>query len=650
MNMKKGLISLLLIGAALPAPAQTDDPVVMTVNGKDIRRSEFVYSYSKNNTDESIEKKSLDEYVELFKNFKLWIAEGEAQQIDTTAAFRTEFSEYRSQLAAPYLKEPETDEALLRREYGYMQEMVEMSHILVIFPGFPDKRELLPADTLATLKKAQDILKRVQKKGADFAAIAREVSDDNNTKERGGYLGWFSGLKITFPLESASFNTPEGQCAIARSGFGYHIIKVNARKPHPGEFHAAHILVSVPRNADTVQIADAEKKIKEIYDKALAGEDFAELAKTNSDDKNTAGKGGDIGWFDPNTMVQEFRTAVENLKDNEISAPIRTAYGFHIVKFLGRRPNASYENTKEQIASTLSRYGYFIPVHQPGIDKLKKELRFTKNDNSYEKLTKTAITIFPFDSLYTETFKADNEALFSISGQAYKISDFIAWLNKNNRSPQTLSTEIIDDRIANFEYQSLYEYRDSHLEAENEEFRNLVQEYRDGIILFEVKNREIWDKASNDTLGLEQFFIANKQKYKWNQPRFKGYVVLTKDADTQKQMQKEIRKMKPEEAAAYLLNNYKVGEVSYVKIEKGLFAKGDNKYVDAKIFGQAAPDFPEGYNDYFLIGKKINNPESADDVRGQIITEYQDYLEQIWTERLNAKYPVSINQDALKGL
>jgi len=650
MNMKKGLISLLLTVAALPMSAQNDDPVVMTVNGKDIRRSEFVYSYGKNNTDESVEKKTLDEYVDLFKNFKLWIAEGEAQRIDTTVAFRNELADYRSQLAAPYLTAPETDDALLRREYGYMKEMVEMSHILVTFPGFPEKRQALPADTIAAFQQAQAILKRLQKKGADFAAIAKETSADPGSKDKGGYLGWFTGLKINYPLEGPSFNTPVGQLALARSSYGYHILKVNNRKPHPGEYHAAHILITCPKDADTVQTAEAENKINVLYEKAMQGENFSDIARNYSDDKNTSNKGGDIGWFDPNTMVVEFRETVEKLKDDEISKPIRSAYGFHIVKLLGKRPVQPYEDKKESIANDLSRYGYFIMVHQPGIDKLKAEFQFAKNDATYAKLAEAATTIFPADSAYLAQFGANNETLFTIKDKTCTVADFIAWLTKNHRSPQTLSTEMLADRIANYEYETINKYRDEHLADANTEFRNLLQEYRDGIILFEVKNREVWDKASNDTAGLEQFFAANRAKYSWTAPRFKGYVVLTKDAVTQKQMKKEIGKMKPDDAVRYLLDNYKVGDVSYVKVEKGLFAKGDNQFVDNTIFGQAAPQFPDGYSDFFLLGKKISNPESADDVRGQIITDYQDYLEQVWTERLNSKYPVTINRDALQGL
>jgi len=646
----KHFISLLLLTISLSVAAQDNDPVVMSVNGKDIKKSEFVYSYNKNNTEESIERKSLDEYVELFKNFKLWIAEGETQKLDTLPSFLIELSEYRSQLAKPYLTDPEPDESVLKKEYERLKEMVELKHILFAFPGVPRSVKVLPSDTLETYKKAGDIMKRIQK-GAKFEDLVAQYSEDPGNKDDSGYIGWFPGMSITRSLEDAAFTTPVGKSVLARSNYGYHILKINAKKPYPGQYNAAHILVSSLPDADTVQVSDALKKINQAYDKALKGEDFSELAKNYSDDKNNSEKGGNLGWFDFNIMVKEFQDAINSLKNiGDISKPFKTRYGYHIVKLLGKKPIEPYEEKKQEIEKQLGSGGFFIPTHQLEIDKIKEKSNFKKTEAAYNKLITASETIYPTDSIFYENFANDKDELFKIENTSFTIADFITFLKAYSRSPYVVSTELIVDRLENFEYEALNKVKEQNLENLYPEFKNLIQEYRDGIILFEIKNREVWDKASIDTEGLENYFVANKQKYAWEEPHFKGYVILAKDSKTKKKMQKETSKMKPEDAVKFLSDNYKVGDVSYVKFEKGLFKQGENAFVDQEIFKTGQAEFPEGFGDFFLIGKKLNEPASIDDVKGLIITDYQDYLEQEWIENLNRKYAVKIYQDVLNTL
>jgi peptidyl-prolyl cis-trans isomerase SurA len=649
--MRKHLFMLLFAAAPIVATAQSSDAVVMTVNGKDITKSEFLYSYNKNNTEETVEKKSIDEYVELFKNFKLWIAEGETQKVDTSRAFRQELEKYREESAKPYLPELAADENLLHQEFDRKGEFVKVYHILVAFPGFPRTTKFLAADTAELYGKATDIMKKLSKKGVKFGDLVNEYSDDRGSAELGGFIGWFNGMNIAYPLEQAAFSIPVGKYGLARSNWGYHIIKVEEKIPHPGEYHAAHILVSCPKDADTVQVADAEAKIREIYTKAVGGVDFSELARDNSIDRGSAQNGGDLGWFEPQRMVEEFQTALTKMKEGEISKPFRTHYGFHIIKLYGKRPyEAKYEDEKANIEQSLNKIGYFVEAHRAGIEKMKKEEGFVKNESSYNKLIRQAATIFPTDSDYFDVFKNDTDVLFKIGDKPFTIADFIAFFKINYRSLLVLSTDIVADRLEIFEYQSLDKVRKENVENENPELKYLINEYRDGIILFEVKNKEIWEKASTDSAGLAQYFNDNRAKYAWDGARFKGYVVLAKDAKTKKEMQKAIKKMPADEAVEYLLENYKVGDVSYAQAEKGLFAKGDNAFVDEAIFKTGKAEYPENFSDFFLIGKTLSKPESVDDVKGQVITDYQDYLEEEWTAKLNAKYPVKINREVLDSL
>ncbi|GHU62508.1 peptidylprolyl isomerase [Bacteroidia bacterium] len=632
--------------------AQTNDPVVMKVNGKDIKKSEFEYIYNKNNSEESIEKITIKDYAELFKNFKLKVADAESQRLDTTAAFSSDLAEYRAQLVKPYLDEIEIDEDYVKKEYDRMKELVEISHILIYFPNIKDKNPaVFPTDTLETFKKAEQLRARLLK-GEKYEKIAAEFSDDTRSKSGAvpGYLGWFPGLSLNQPLEDAAFNTPVGKIGLARTGYGYHIVKVHGRKPNAGQISAAHILITCAKDADTVAVEDATKKINEIYQDLKNGKDFAELAKQFSNDPGSAEKGGDLGWFGYGQMIKEFQDEAFALKEpGDMSKPFRTAFGFHIIKLTDKKPFESLEEKKPEIEAQINNV-YPVTLHQTGFEKMKKEFGFAKVEAGYNKLLTAANTSYPGDSLFIDAFADDKDPLFKIDNEVYTIADFITYFNKKQRSPYALSTEYISERIQSYEYNILLSFKDKTLESKNTELRNLIQEYRDFILMFEISNREVWDKASKDKEGLEAYFQSHKDKYAWSEPYYKGYVVLVKDAKTKKKMQKEISKKSPDEAVEYLLENYKVGDVSYVKAEKGLFKSGDNAFVDESIFKIGTAEKTEEFQDYFLLGKKLTAPETHEDVRGNVVTDYQDYLEQEWLKKLNEKYQVTIFEDVLNTI
>jgi len=643
--MKKYFFFLLTM-ISLSLTAQTNDPVIMTVNGHDVRKSEFEYIYNKNNNEESIEKKSLEEYVELFKNFKLKVAEAEAQHLDTLPEFVGELNEYRFQLARPYLDSLETDVNFEKKEYDRMKYFVELSHILVPFPGVPNSFKIFPADTVEPYKKALQIVNRIRK-GESFDKLVQENTTTDQTKGRSGYLGWFSGLQLNLPLEEVAYSLPVGQIGIARSSYGYHIIKLLNKIDNPGQIRASHILISVPENASDAQVAAAQNKIDSIYQALLNGADFAALAKEDSSDPGSAAKGGDLGWFGYGSMVKEFRDNIFALKEEgDLTKPFKTQFGFHVAKLTGKKPLESFEEKQGDIAELLKKGGYTVALYKPAIDRLKKEFGFSENNQTVQKIINAAATMYPTDSLFGTAF-SNNTDLLKVNNVTYTTNDFIGFLKKNPNSLYKVSTELVAERLSAYEYSVLMNALDKDLENRYPELRNLVREYRDGSLMFEISQREVWNKASEDTAGLQKFFNDNKQKYAWDEPRFKGYIVLTRDAATQKKMQKEISKMNPEDAVAYLNENYKVGSVSYVKIDKGIFKKGENPFVDEQAFKTGKAEKPEGFGDFFLLGQVLNGPDSYTDIRGAVVTDYQDYLEKEWIKKLNEKYPVTINKDVL---
>jgi len=499
---------------------------------------------------------------------------------------------------------------------------------------------------LEAYKKAMQVFNLIRK-GENFEKMVQEYTADDQGKKRGGYLGWISGLQLNLPLEDVVYNLPVGQIGVARSNYGYHILKLLNKRDNPGQVRASHILIPVPENAGEAQIAEAQNKIDSIYNALLSGADFATLAKEDSGDPGSAGKGGDLGWFGYGSMIKEFRDNIFALKEEgDITKPFRTAFGFHIAKLTGKKPLESFEEKQGEIEGLLKRGGYVADLYKPAIDRLKREYGFSKNDQTVQKLMNLAVTIYPTDSLFGAAF-SNNEILFRVNDVAYTTNDFINFLKKDSYSPYKLSTELMADRLKAFEYLVLTSTFENDLENRYPEFKNLVREFRDGSLMFEISKREVWDKASLDTEGLKKFFNDNKQRYAWDEPHYKGYIILTRDAATKKKMQKEISKMNPEEAVAYLNENYKVGDVSYVKIEKGLFKKGENPFVDEQAFKAGKAERPEGFGDFFLLGKVLDNPDSYTDVRGTVVSDYQDYLEKEWIRKLNEKYPVTIYKAVL---
>jgi len=652
--MKERFISLVLVLSSIGVYAQVNDPVIMTINGKNFKKSEFEYFYNKYNNEDVIDKRSLSEYIDLFKNLKLKVTEAEAQGMDTLPSFLTELAGYRATEAKPYLDNLEINEELVRKEYDRMKELREISHILIAFPKVKNNNsKIFPSDTLETYNKAVQVIKRLQK-GEDFEKIAAEFSDNTNSpkSDRPGYLGWFGGLMLSPPLEDVVFTTPINTIGqLVRSNVGYHILKVLAKKENPGQINAAHILIPCAPDADSVQANEALKKINEIYSQLLKGDDFSELAKKYSRDPGSASNGGGLGWFGYGSMVKEFQDAAFGLNEvGEISKPFKTQFGYHIVKLLGKKPIDPFEEKRKDIETKFTNGGYFIPLHKTGIENMKKEYGFRKNDATYQLIFSKANTVYPTDSLFYASFDNKGITVFTIGNTEYSINQFFNFLMKNTRSPFVLSTELLDDRLQWFEYASLNEAKDKSLESKYPEFKNLIQEYRDGILMFNISNKEVWGKASEDTAGLAAFFEKNKKNYTWDDPYYRGYVVWAKDAKTKAKMQKEIARMKPEEAVKYLYDNYKVGPVSYVKAERGLFKKGDNAYVDEAAFKSGVAPRTAEFGDFFLLGKVLKAPESYMDVRGPVITDYQNYLEDAWIKSLNEKYKISVYPQVIETI
>lgn len=618
--------------------AQTKDPVIMNIGGQDVTKSEFEYIWNKNNSNATSDKKSLDEYVDLFVNFKLKVAEAKSQGLDTTKTFVNELNGYRRQLVAPYLMDKDTETALYKEAYERTQEYVEASHILIMV-----KPNASPKDTLSAYLKAKGIYFRV-KNNEDFGKLAKEFSEDG-TKNDGGYLGFNTGLHFIYPFENVLYNTPVGSVSQPfRTQFGYHIIKVHSHRAAMGLYRSGHILKLVPANASPEIKAAAKDSIFKIYDALKKGGDFTQYATKNSDDQNAAARNGEYGIMYCGSLPYEYEDAVFKLAVGEFSEPFQTKYGWHIVKALEFQPYPALDQARDYLSKSITRGDRAQVISESMVDKLKKEYNYTFDSKSLDAFYQAAEAIKEKnDSTLLKTLSESENTMFTLDGTKHNQKEFAASFKRKDIKNLNLK-----ETFNSFVQTNVVAYEDSRLETKYPEFGHLMQEYKDGILLFEVSNREVWEKASMDTVGLENYFAQNKAKYAWDKPRYKGFVVQCANADVAKRAKKLIKKLPNDSIAIVLKRTFNTDSTTQVVVDRGLFTQGENANVDALVFkaGSVQPkaDYPVVFVKGYTLAK---GPESYVDVRGLVISDYQTYLEEKWIQALKDKFKVIVYKDVV---
>ena len=587
--MKKVILSIILLAGAMMGFAQ-EDKVLMTINGEPVMLSEFLYIYEKNNQESSLEKKSMEEYLDLFINFKLKVAEAIAQGVDTTEAFKKELAGYRAQATPKYMQDNEAIDSLVQLSYNRQANVRRAAHIAIQCPANADSATMAAAEAkiqLARERVTTGVEKKVKqgrkwvtvREPEAFADVAREMTDDPAGKENGGELGWIQVFRFVYPFEDAVYNTPVGEVTeVFRSPYGLHIALVEEERAFE-EVHAAHIMKMMPRGSEGMAI-DAKKHIDSLYQVVLAGADFAEIATAHSDDKGSAVRGGDLGWFGRGMMVQPFENITFDMQPGEMSEPFPTRFGWHFVKLYEKRGIQPLDSMRQQL-----------------LNQVKRDVRYQEAEKSF--------------------------------------------INKK-RAEYNLPAEMSNDEVK--------AYADAHLEEKYADLRNLVREYHDGILLFDVSLREVWDKANKDTEGLATFFKANKKNYTWDAPRYKGYIIYAKDEKVAKAAKQIIKSANADSVMSYINQRVNVDSVQYVRVERGLWTEGKNAAVDKYAFKNKTAEYTptEEFPHVIPVGKVIKAPEEYTDVRGQVTTDYQDHLEKLWVQTLHDKYPVEVNEEVLE--
>ena len=464
----KTLIAMVAMCATVMAQ---DDPVIMTINGTPVTRSEFEYSFNKNNSEGVIDKKTVDEYVDLFINYKLKVAAAMDARMDTLVSFKNEFAQYRDQQVRP----------------SFITD-------------------------------------------ADVEREAKEIYDRTQH-----YVDSLGGIV----------------------------------KPE-------HILIAVSQKATAAEKAAAKQRADSIYNALKGGADFGDLAMRLSDDKGSARNGGRIGWIQPGQTVQEFERVAYSLSKGQVAAPVQSAYGYHIIRLDDKGNYFPYDSLKADIITFIDRRG----IREKIIDD--------------------------------------------------KIAEIVA----------------ADGHVTKAE---LLERRAAELSEQDSDMANLIKEYHDGLLLYEISNREVWDKAAKDEAGLANFFKANKKRYTWDAPRFKGMAYHVKDPADVKAVKNCVKGLAFDKWAEKLRSTFNADSVKRIRVEKGIFKQGDNPLVDREVFknkdAKVAPvkDYPIDA----VYGKKLSKPQDYTDVRGQVVADYQDMLEKNWVAQLRQRYNVVVDKAVL---
>lgn len=648
MNRIKGFLAFTLLSASVAAFAQDKDPVLMTIAGKNITRSEFQSIYNKNNPKSSdADSKSIDDYVQLFVNFKLKVKEAEEMGLDTTADFKNELEGYRKQLAQPYLTDNEVNDQLLKEAYDRSKIDVRASHILIKLD-----QNALPKDTLKAYNTIIALRNRILK-GEDFAKVAREASQDPSAKENAGDLGYFTALQMVYPFETIAYTTKVGDVSVpVRTRFGYHIIKVVDKRAAQGQILCEHIMVKSQKGQTAADSVAAKQKIDEIYGKLKAGENFEELAKQQSDDKGSAKEGGKLPLFGTGRMVIEFEKAAFALqKDGDISEPVKTQYGWHIIKRLEKKPIPTFEEIKSELKGKVTKDSRAQKSKESLIAKIKKENNFKENLKARDEFNNLIDTSY-FEGTWSKD-KAEklNKELFSIADKKYTQLDFANYLeNHQTKRAKMDASALVKSTYTQFVNESCIAYQESVLDKKFPEFKALMQEYRDGILLFDLTDKKVWGKAVKDTAGIEDFYQKNKSNYMWEQ-RVDANIYTCANAAiadlTRKQIKKQEKSNISNDSLMSIIN--KDSQLN-LKVEYGKFMKNENEFVDkVKWEVGTSENIVKNNQVVFVRINKVLAPEikKLNEARGLVTSDYQNYLEKEWIASLRQKYSVNIDRSVL---
>lgn len=626
---------------------QNADPVLFTVENNPIHVSEFNYIYSKNSgKDTDYSEKSIREYLDLYTKFKLKVQRAKELRMDTIPALQKELEGYRKQLAKSYLTDKEVTNRLIKEVYDRSDRDIALSHILFSLPSNPTESQITEATD-----KANEVYQEIIK-GMTFEKAVAEYSQDKFSVERNGSLGYLTAMFPSgfYELENVAYTLKKGEISKPiQTKLGIHLVRVDAERPARGEIEVSHILIR--NKSQRRETTDSKSKIDSIYQLLQAGQEFAALARKFSEDNSSSQNGGYIGYFGINKFEKSFEEAAFGIdKVGGISAPFETAAGWHIIKKISIKENPSYEDAQKILKSKIIKDPRYNKATLSMIDRIKEDGKFAENANTLSDFSNSLDQ--SFFSYKWEGDERDATKLFSFGDKTFTVGDFSAYLKSNTRTRLRLDEMPIPDAVSNlykeFVDESAIQYEEVQLEKKYPEFKSIMREYQEGILLFEVTKLNVWDKASKDTTGLKAFYETRKSDYMWKERAVvKNYTLNTTDEKIIKSFAKKVKKKTPE----WLKEKF--GDI--FTYTEGTYERGSRDVAGTKFMKNAVSspliDTKKGMTKIQKIDAII--PPALKDLseaRGYIEADYQDQLEKEWVSKLRQKYKVDVNQDVLNSL
>jgi peptidyl-prolyl cis-trans isomerase SurA len=635
------IFAFLLVSCFLSA--QTKE-VLFTIDNHAFYTDEFIRVYNKNlDLVKDDSQKDLDKYLELFLGYKLKVEKANKLGLQNGTTYQNELKSYRNQLSKNYLNDSKVTNELVREAYDRMQQEVRASHILILVDEGAS-----PEDTLKAYTKVLDIKKRLEA-GEDFISVAQQFSEDPSVKENNGDLGYFSAFRMVYTFENAAFNTNVGQISKPfRTRFGYHIVKVVDKRVNRGEVTVAHIMI-VKQN-DAAQNEKAKTTIDDIYKKIQQGESFETLAQQFSEDKSSAPKGGVLQRFGSGQLSSEvFENVAFGLNDkNQISVPFESQFGWHIVKLIEKHPVRLFDEMKVELEEKIRKDERSMLITNSLAKTMRAKYKVTKDVKLLAKI-KAVVT----DEFYSQTWVApeknkDANGTILIINNDKKVNsklfiDFIASKQKANIKTRPVS-KLVDELFEKFIDEQLMAYYNENLENEFPEFKNVMDEYRDGLLLFDLMEKEIWNRAKNDTIGLQDFFQKNSKNYQWKK-RYNVDILSSTDKKIVEKAQKFLAKGKSLDYIKEQLN--KDGKVN-VMSKSGLYEEDYDVLSNFQNLSKGVTNIIAKDQYFFVVNVTDTKPAGVKELsecKGKVISDYQQFLENNWVDELKSEFTIKINTD-----
>ncbi len=646
MKLKHLFLGLLMTVAFMANAQSNSKEVLFTVDGKPYYTDEFIRVYNKNLDlvkDES--QKDLNQYLDLFVGYKLKVSKANKLGLQNNSQYQNELKSYRVQLAKNYTTDSKVTKELVDEGYKRLLKEVNASHILIMVD-----ENASPADTLVAFNKTLAIRDRIVK-GEDFGTVAQEVSQDPSAKENKGNLGYFTSFRMVYAFENGAYNTPVGTVSMpVRTRFGYHLIKVNDIRDNRGEVSVAHIMIL--KNKDGVDVPTAKTTIDDIYKKLQQGEKFEELAKQFSEDKSSASKGGVLNRFGSGQLSSdEFENQAFGLtKENPVSKPFETQFGWHIVKLIDKFPIKSYDDSKIELENKISKDDRSRLIENSLTEKLRVKYPIKSDNKLYAIIVKYVTNDFyeakwglPADA------KKYSGALFSVGTKKISGTNFLDYIYSQQKSGISVKPieKLVDKLFENFVDNQRNQYNNDNLENEFPEFSAVMDEYRDGLLLFDLMDKEIWQRSKTDTTGLKAFYETQKDKHLWK-TRVNAEIYSSTSLDIMKKVLVMVNK---NQTSKEIKDKFNTKDVLNVMSYEGVYEEGAEALPKETKMEVGVSEISNKGEYYFItkISKVIPaGVKTLDECKGKLVNDYQQYLEQNWVNELKTEFTVKVNQDVFE--